>query len=205
MSPDAKTPEDFIIGHAERQFADEPRMARAVNYFKEDQLAFDARVVDFDFVVTKMNLLLRAGNVDQDKFRELPVLKSNLGELELKRMFDLAQQNPRLTKDNWGLIRDIVKVFKEVKGEDWEWAKSLNDPKRMASGLLIEGFGLLLAKQTKNPGTKRNFVLAFEEVGIQFSPKSGLMQDVLPWMVEEIDAFPPGTQKAIQKAAVSLQ
>ena len=74
----------------------------------------------------------------------------------------------------------------------------VKDPKVLTSALLIEGYGLFLERLYDAPGLARNFVLGFEEVLWNKFKKSRFLKDVLPWMIEERDAFSPKMSQELQ-------
>lgn len=88
-----------------------------------------------------------------------------------------------------------VETFRDVRVKvqegEWEFPTKVTDPHMLTSGLLIEGYGLFLERLNGEEGLAREFVLGFEEVLWNEFRDSALLQDVLPWMVEEKEEFSP--------------
>jgi len=191
-------PSKEILDKASAAFSGSERISKAVEYFNKNPKEFDERALEFDMIVMKMNSLMKSG-IEDDVFRDVTNLAKMLPDGKLPTLLDLSQQVKEDTDSGKEMLELIRATFEEVKG--WNWVKDLESDYQLASGILIEGYGELLAKKTKNPKVKRNFVLGFEEVGIVEHPEVGIIKDVLPWLIEEKTEFPERVQWYIDRAA----
>ena len=71
-------------------------------------------------------------------------------------------------------------------------------------GMILEGYGLYLGKKhgqkdrEKEESIRRTFVLAFEAVAFTEFRESPLVNDVLGWMIEEKESFPPEIARQLE-------
>lgn len=91
-----------------------------------------------------------------------------------------------------------IKIAKEtfpntaglIRNGTWGYLKEIEDPGKIVSALLIEGYGLYLEEVYQKRGLARTFVIAFEEVlGTEY-PNSSLFRDIRGWILEEGEDFP---------------
>ena len=105
-------------------------------------------------------------------------------------------------KDILKTIGDTFTRVNNLLSDEWSWATKLN-PEQTASGLLIEGFGLMAEDSLGIPDLRRAFVEAFEEELILNHKDSPLLKDVIGWMEEEKESFSPAVQKEIDSTLLS--
>ncbi|MBU2051987.1 MAG: hypothetical protein U1C56_00225 [Candidatus Curtissbacteria bacterium] len=200
MSKDIKSVDDAILDQAAWTFKDSERVRSAIHFLKENPKEFQVRTEQFDMLVREMNKMMQKGSIDPYNFNHLNLLAEQLDGKKIPQLFDLSLQRQlkKLTgKGDATIVDGIDKAFTETG--TWTWPQDVTNDNQLASGVLIEGFGYLLEKLTGVDDVKRNFVLAFEEVGIIKVPNISIMRDVMPWLVEEKEAFSPGAQRVIEK------
>lgn len=199
ISPDirVKPIDQAILDQSAKTFKKSKRIKEALHFLRENPKEFQIRVDEFDQIVRRMNELLNEDNLDQDKYKHLISLKSQLHSSEIPQLFDLNIKIHNPKEKGKQLLEQINHTFSEVK--TWDWLEGIEDNKQLASGALIEGFGNLLERQLETKGIQRNFVLGFEEVGIFEYKASRIIEDVTPWLKEEIIDFPPKAQQAIRE------
>lgn len=173
---------------------------KALTWYRENPQELSKRTYEFDKVLSSLRTHLWDPKTDQKKYQHAAELKSLLADQELppslKITAELSQTNPREH-----LMETVQKTFDEVRdmlSNEWSWAGDLN-PQQTASGLLIEGFGLMTEKYLDKPGLRKPFVYAFEEELILNHKDSSILKDVIGWMQEEKSQFSPVVQAEIDK------
>lgn len=160
---------------------------------------FAVRVAEFEDTCGELNTLLLRENIDQNLFGNVSKLKEKLGGFEgvptLEEYAYMAQVNVE-TGDYGETYQGIQATYEAVNEKivrrEWQFPHELTDPHQLASGLLIEGYGVSLERLIGDPTVSRDFVLAFEEVLLTRFPDSRLLHDVVGWMKEERQDFSPG-------------
>lgn len=202
MKKEIKSIDNAILDQAAWTFRKFERVRAALHFLKENPREFQIRVEQFDMIVREMNRMMKSSMIDPHNFSHVVELNQLLEGKEIPQLFDLSLQRQlkKLTgKGDSTLLDGIDQAFAETS--HWTWPEEVVDDNQLATGVLIEGFGYLLENLTGIEGVKRNFVLGFEEVGIKRNPNSRIMQDVLPWLIEEKQAFSLGVQQAIERLA----
>jgi len=188
------TPAEALIGKAAWTFRESPRILKALRTVKENPQALDHRLIEFDHLIVTLNQLFNQ-TLDKDQYQHVIKLKAQLNNQKIPSLFNT---HLRVYQSGNGILQDVLAVFKETK--QWAWLEEVPNDYQLISGLLIEGFGSFLSKQHQNDESiQRNFVLAFEEVGLFNHPSSHIMKDVFPWLIEEKTAFPLKAQKQIDQ------
>lgn len=178
---------------------------KALNWFRDNPNELKQRIDEFDSVLLTLRDRMTHFGIDWSKYQHADKLLDAIGENDLpptlRVVSDLVANN-----QGKGLIQTIQSTFAKVDdllSTDWAWAGSL-DPQRTASGLLIEGFGLMMEDNMGVPGLRRIFVEAFEEELILNHKDSPLLKDVIGWMQEEKAGFSPVVQKEIDSVQSSF-
>lgn len=176
-----------------------PSFHEALRFFKKSPEVFQARVDEFDEIITKMNGFLALPDCDEHNYQHLISLKNRLEGQPIKPLNQLAEENSQTVSE---IVDSTFADIKErVVGGDWDYATEL-EPGQLASAMLIEGYGLMLARQYGGETTAKDFVYGFEEVLLLNHEKdSPLLDDVLEWMVEEREDFSPGVQTTLNDLA----
>lgn len=179
-------------------------ISRALIWVKKHREELQSRADEFD-----SNLALMITLSENPQALD-PNLYPNLIELiqdiewpgDLRPLSEIVQTH----RDRRGinphpLIIESVKstfelVNRKIISREWTFPTTItNNPGKLASGLLIEGYGLFLkdyhATVKEKPNLSREFVLAFEEVLFMHRPNSKLLADVRDWMKEEAAGFSP--------------
>ena len=128
--------------------------------------------------------ILTSGN-----FKNLLTFRGNYHDLELGSIAVASHMSV-----DGGRVNDVVNnTFEAIAGyadkKEWQFVTETTDSGRLASGLLIEGYGELLEQIHEKQGLARDFVLAFEEVLASDLPDSEMFKDIKPWMVAERNKF----------------
>jgi len=175
---------------------DIPNVSSALTEFNANPGEFNARVKEFTTVLVAFNMTT--------------CLESNLGAeylnvLQYRRAmgrYPVPMPQSILSDHNRYFLHiaaeTLVDINLKTKKGEWKFPTEVKDPKVLTSALLIEGYGLFLERLYDAPGLARNFVLGFEEVLWNKFKKSRFLKDVLPWMIEERDAFSPKMSQELQ-------
>lgn len=194
MSADIRT-DEIVRATAIWRLKNVGELKNHLRWFKDNPQQFSDRVNTFDAVIGEMNRLLTQdldASFDEERHRDLIKLKTVVGE---DRLPELAN----LPKDE---VDSVFVDIRESFGEKWSWVQGLS-ANEAASGLLVEGYGLLLANRFRLPNgdsnrdLKRAFVLSFEAILMTNHTDSGLFKDVRSWMIEERNDFPPAVAKQL--------
>jgi hypothetical protein len=182
-------------------FRSYPEISASFKNLKDHSLEFIGRANEFDFIIGKINYDLMFGRVGliNPAFRQL---KQELVTGPDRRNRSLLPEVEHLYVNKkyfrggtWGGALDGA--FQDVKKDFPEWAeKKFERETSSAAGILLEGYGTLLGKiyadrdVEKEKRIKRFFVLAFETEMLLSSRSFKLLQDLAPWIKEEIVDFP---------------
>lgn len=190
----------MIRDQAAWPFRRSPDALKALHWLKDSPQEFEKITKEFDEIIKNMNFILKGDEpINEDNFGAVTRLKTSTN-FPLPSLEELAEAVSRNKKAD--IFTTIGGVFAEIgkglpEGGLWNWAtKEL--PRVMATGLLIEGYGLMLSKHFGEDTVKRNFVLGFEETGWAFARESSIMQDVIPWMKEESGDFSPNVRQQLE-------
>lgn len=177
----------------------EPNIGESLRFFSLNGAGFAQRVGEFEDVCRKLNFLLE----DQDGID--PMLYKNV--VELKDMLG-SFGPPRTLAESIGICQElreegdyvetsgIANAFDTMKEKiasgEWGFVRQISDDRtKLASALLIEGYGVYTEKIMNEPedsGIARRVVLAFEEVLLVNYPDSALLRDVVGFMrIEKAD------------------
>lgn len=150
------------------------------------------RIVELDEIVGLFSS--RSNDFPQETHKNALNLKSEIGCDGLTLLSSVTR-----TADRQGAIPLEAllcdETFRDVDDKisfgEMRFPLTEQDPQRIASGLLIEGYGLYIARLKQQPGLARKVVLAIEELmwNNRAEKDYDLLKDVLPWMVEERDGF----------------
>lgn len=197
-----KSPDTAILDQAAFSFRRSPEALGAVRWLKENDQDFKNLVHGFDMIIHEMNRLKSDEGINDYYYGSVDRLNKQVSG-DLPTLTKLAEAASQTEKPD--ILATIMETFAEVggglpAGESWNWAAK-EEPVVMASALLIEGYGLMLAKHYGDEGIKRNFVLGFEETGYITQDHNPIIKNVVKWMKDpqEIGDFSPNVQKKLQK------
>lgn len=190
-----------LLVQAERSFGRSLVIKRSINELRKSPDAFEEIVTDFDDIIKEMNTMFGISEqIDLNYFGSVAKLKSQLNE-PLLSLEELSIQISGSEKPD--ILKTIMDTFSEIgnglpAGGGWNWATK-ETPLVIASALLIEGYGRMLAKYKGDDTIKRNFVIGFEEIGWKKQKDSRIIRNVGKWLndPEEIIDFSPGIQKEL--------
>lgn len=174
----------------------EPNIGEALRFFTHNEAGFAQRVGEFEDVCRKLNFLLEdQDGIDPMLYKNVVELKDMLGSFgpprTLTESLDICED---LRKEgNYTETNDIANAFDTMKEKiasgEWGFVRQISDDRtKLASALLIEGYGVYTEKLMSEPeesGIARRVVLAFEEVLLVNYPDSALLRDVVGFMREE--------------------
>lgn len=207
----------LMLHEARRFLGKVPNIASALTSINENPDIYRARIQEFQlalgFMVTDLVFHVEdeelgiSSKIEADKFTNA------LGLISSKSAVDhMLVSNPReflwWSNDTNEVVSAARYTFLDIRGkvesEEWEFPTAVTDPKVLTSALLIEGYGLFLEKITGVEGTARRFVLGFEEVLWNRMRDSEMLNDVLPWIIEERSDFSPSMAIELEEAAKTL-
>lgn len=207
--PEGKTPDEVLRLNAAINLRRHEGIRNALTWFRENPQELEKKVKEFDAVLNTMKFdealdhtTRLAGMImlDDDKHTHAKKLETMLNGKKLPpSLAEMARVSE--TNDQEGILKSVTSTFAKVNdllSGEWKWAASL-DPQQTASGLLIEGYGLMAEDSLEIPGLRRTFVEAFEENLILEHSRFSLLDDVVGWMKEEKSSFSPTVQAAIGK------
>lgn len=188
-------------------FRQHETIRQALAWFKEKPEEFKERVGEIDSVISALNGIMKKPEIDENNFHDVKILRKMLDGKPLPTLEGLAKLQ-RLSSATMGkrprILAAIEETITEIKeglppGGVWSWVTEIKDnPNKLGFGLLIEAYGRLWEKYywqgketERQPGLKRTFVLAFEEVLFTNFRESKLLGDIIDWMREEYTDFPP--------------
>lgn len=171
----------------------------ALRWFRENSSELSEMVGEFDSVLSSMRNNIVMVGTEWSKYKHLDSLVDILGDNDLPPSLEWIGNHAQENDGKSPLVEQVKKTFSKVNNllsNDWAWAGNLN-PQQTASGLLIEGYGLMSEDYLQISGFRRKFVEAFEEELILNHKGSPLLKDAIGWMKEEKDGFSPVVQKEI--------
>lgn len=191
---------DILRFEAKNRLSETENVDNALHWIRNNPESLTKRISEFDQTTGSLNDLLQtdAESIDPGRYSNVIKLKGQLPESgQLPTMDRLVKEsNPRFEGKRTIEYDVIESVYKEmdrlIKEKEWQFpTQTANAPNIIASGLLIEGYGLLLEKHLDTEDLARTYVLAFEEVLFENYHNSELLEDVAPWMLEDISDFSP--------------
>lgn len=202
MSTEKFTPQEAVRFEAASHLRETDNIRSALLEIKKDPEGFNERVAEFDKVTNSLNDLFRVKEIDKGFHGNVEDLKQLVSEDENIQNIPTVSQLTRI-QDGRIPYQTIEVTFEEIDGMiksgEWEFPNQITDPGQLTSGLLIEGYGLLLEKHYGKKGLARKFVLAFEEVLFTNFKDSKILSDILPWMEEEKADFSPEIRKKLEE------
>lgn len=177
---------------------------KALYWYRENPEELSQRTEEFDGVMEALRKRLTDKDVGE-KYQHAAQLKDLLQGRKLaslKELASLGQQKQPATPEATGVLSSINEAFRQVDSllaNEWSWAGNLN-PQQTASGLLIEGYGLMAENHYGLSGLRRAFVMAFEEELIINHKGTEILKDVFGWMEEEKQSFSPVVQREIEQS-----
>jgi len=196
--PESTSPDRLLRLQANINLQRHEGIKKALDWFHDNPTELKERTEEFDSALSALRRRLIYTGTDWNRYQHAEKLIEALGENELPPSLKRASE---LVAEGQGknLIQNIQDTFSKVNdllSGDWSWAANLS-PHRSASGLLIEGYGLMAEDSLKIPGFRRIFVEAFEEELILNHEDSPMLKDVIGWMEEEKNSFSPIVQEKI--------
>lgn len=169
-------------------------MRRVLLWAKASPEEFSTRLLEFDINLVALKHFQPA---DPDLDRDVIALHNLLGDERLTTLTGLSliarDAHPDEQRYQTSIQNTFSQIAQHVSTHEWQFPTDITDnPGKVVSGLLIEGYGLYLENYLQKPGTARTFVLAFERVLFTKHPESKLLKDVALWVDEEIGSYPPG-------------
>lgn len=176
---------------ARLHLSDIPNVSQALTEIDVNPGEYNLRIREFDIAIAAFNLLVDAESNPGEEYLNL---------LRVRRTVD-GYPLPTFQSALRSLLRDgdrhifsaAAETFADINTKtetgEWKFPSEVTDPNRLTSALLIEGYGLFLERLYNKPGLARSFVLGFEEVLWNRLRGSKILKDVLPWMIEEHNAF----------------
>ena len=187
----------------------EPNIGEALRFFSLNEAGFAQRVGEFEDVCGVLNsLLLEEEDIDPSLYKNVAELKGMLGSSGAPRTLsesiyiceELRKEGEYVETSNTANAFDAMK--EKIASGEWGFVRETSDDRtKLASALLIEGYGVYTEKVMDFPeesGLARKLVLAFEEILIEDYPNSALLKDVVGWMKEEKADFGEGTQSRLE-------
>ncbi len=193
-----------LLEHARDHFF-EDNIHQALDFFEDNRRPLRQRLHQFDMTIASLQAVMVPGALDPQEMADYHANASRLAQMtNPSTVRSLQQIDQDLRQDVDGtLYLPVHQAFRQIDARArhrWTFTKTEKDPGKLASGLLIEGYGVYLGAITDKPEVERPFVLAFEECLFRFHSDTDLLQDILPWMVdpEEIVDFSPGIQAQLR-------
>ena len=202
MSPEEHTPDQLLRLQATLNLRRHEGIRRALFWYKENPQELSKRTEEFDEVMEALTKRLAGQDIDPEKYQHAAQLRNLLQERKLaslKELASLSQKGKLSFAETTGILASINEAFQQIDTllpKEWAWASNLS-PQQTASGLLIEGYGLMAENHYRLPGLRRAFVMAFEEELIINHKDSEILKDVFSWMEEEKATFSPVVQEKI--------
>lgn len=198
---------DLVLrSEARQRFYDIENIQRTLQEIRRHPAEFRTRVAELETAVSVINSLLRSTHLDPNTYQHVIELRQLLGKdesihnmVELVGMYREGLVQTDFSQTPVLLDRAFDEVHSRVVGGKWPFATETGNPFKLAAGLLIEGYGLFSEIFRGKPDMARTTVLAIEEVLIANMPQSQLLKDVLGWIKEERDDFPPVIRTRIDR------
>lgn len=208
MSPENPPTDQLTLDRIREELPDWEAGKDVLAWVEAHPQGWQQRLAEFDDTIATLNRMVSGqAPLDLNYHTDVAVLKqagvSPLPTLKELACLPIPGSSPR---DRVGFsCRLIGKAFQMIReemvpGGSWHWLTEITEPHQALSGLLIEGYGLLLSRARVRPGfdLQRTFVLGFEEVlwtkakqlAWDKQEQLKLLNDVVPWVVEEKGSFP---------------
>ncbi|MBI2430713.1 MAG: hypothetical protein HYV39_01715 [Candidatus Levybacteria bacterium] len=182
---------------------------RALRFFSVREEGFAMRVGEFENVCQRLGSLIEGEDIiDPMIYKNVSKLKSMVGSREApKTLIESIEKCEGLREaGEYGETDRIANALsltnQKISSGEWPFVQQItDDPNKLASAVLIEGFGIYTEKLMNEPeqsGMERTVVLALEEVLLENYPNSALLQDVVGFMKEEKADFGEGTQARLE-------
>ncbi len=205
MTEFGEKPVDRVLrSTAIHYFRDIPNVVLGLLLISENPEPFQKRVILFDEVLNHLNFLRREAvwePIDPDYYRDVIELNRVLGDQPLPALKELVG----LCEAQGNLIEKVfTEIKRKVARKKWKFPTQVKDPNLLASGFLIEGYGLFAERYFRKRGLAKTCVLGFEAALLaqaryaEENPPIDLFEDILPWMLEEKDNFPPSVKQELE-------
>lgn len=180
----------------------------ALQWISRNPEGFATRVSEFEDTIGAMNDLMLGDAIDARRYGSVAALRGFFVEGEpistpsdLVTLYDDWREYGEYEETGRVMQSFFPKIHNIIATHQWEFPTQITDnPNKLASGLLIEGYGQLMEDLYEKPGLARKFVLGFEEVLISQRPDAAILSDVIDWMAEEKDDFSPAVKADIEEA-----
>lgn len=183
-----------------------------LQWIKHNPKGFRIRANEFEETLKEMNQEVfgpRYSALDTDWYGHVAEVKNLFQDADselpsIAHFMDLYDDSKVEQTESGEFLTDYFLTYRRlIESGEWGFATSIiDDPNRLASGLLIEGYGRLIEDYYQIPGLAREFVLGFEEILYEHHTNSALLRDVLPWMVEEKGSFSPLVERGLKDEAL---
>lgn len=174
----------------------DPSIGEALRFFSVNQAEFAQRVGEFENVCMDLSSLIEEqDDINPLLYQNVVKLKGMLGSYGPPRSLvasidiceELREEGDYVETSNMANAFDAMK--EKIASGEWGFVRQISDDRgKLASALLIEGYGVYTEKIMHEPedsGVARAVVLAFEEVLLVNYPDSALLKDVVGFMREE--------------------
>lgn len=179
----------------------------ANDYFWRNREGLTSRVREFETATSTLSTYLN----------KRPVLDSNLYKnvVELRDVWERGQDLASFTEefaiceavrqDDPEQAVVVEAAWREIRqnilSDEQEFVRSTSDPGKLASVLLIEGYGFYIQRVYApfRPDLARTLVLSLEEILLITQPESQILKDVIGWMKQEKDEFGPKIVKLLEE------
>lgn len=161
-----------------------PYIAGSVDWLRNNTSETLARENTFTKVIQEIN----TSQNDSGVYRDVNKLKSLIGNKPLPTLGQIVIKCDHLAQD----------TLKEATAEYPQWAdKEFPSYGTPVWSMIIEGYGKYLGKKyaledkVKRDDISKTFVRAFEAIAFTNHRESALTEDIMYWMHEEKEDFPP--------------
>lgn len=165
----------------------------ALQWIRQNPEGFATRVREFENIIDTMNNLILKDAIDDKRYSNITAMKgffieedSIITPSELVGLYDDWKEYGEYEEAGKFIVSFSPKLHNTIAAYEWEFPTKITDnPNKVASGLLIEGYGKLIEDFYEKKGLARKFVLGFEEILISQNPDSELLSDAIDWMAEK--------------------
>lgn len=181
----------------------------ALGYFTQHPEGFQIRVGEFEIASKALFAFVEYNtSVDPLLFQNVAKLKGMLAQgYSINTLSEAVSMCEELRVEGdyeeTARIGDVyTEINEKVHSDQWRFASEITDnPERLASALLIEGYGVYAERLFGSPGQgmARTVVLALEEVLLVMQPQSQLLKDAIDWMKEEKEDFSPRLRERLER------
>lgn len=154
-------------------------------------------------MLESLNLFFDYSHVNEDYYPHVNELRNMVSWRHLPTLEEVVrlgrdEHTSELSSED--ILGGIGKAFSENELQP-PWCRfplrMAENPTKLASGLIIGGYGLLMEKYFRREGLASTFVLAFTEVLMGKHQDLGLAWDVLDWMEVGRGTYPPKVRERI--------